>query len=301
VIRPTALVLLMFLVPVAAPHAETFTLDNVPVMIHHDRGSERVARRVGEICSEELPELIDELGLDRMTPIDVFISQDIGEYQNALGPDLPRWGIAFAMLREQRIVVDVARATRAFNSLDRVVPHELSHLLLAQKVGAVAFPIWFVEGLAQWQAHEWTLIDSWQLMNSVWSKDTPTLMQLMNTYPGSEQRARAAYRISYAAFTDLFASKPETLAPFLELVASEGSFLTAFEALRGKSVQTYSAEFQNHLDARYHSWLLVFQSGPLFSIAAVLFLVVILRHIIRNRRKVQEMERQLTSDDWDAR
>jgi hypothetical protein len=250
-----------------------------------------VADKVEAICTQEIPRIAAELGLTSMTPIEIIVTADARGYDRALEHGLPRWGVAFAVLEDQRILVDVNKATRAFNSLEEVVPHEISHLLLFQKVPRVRFPIWFLEGLAQWQSREWSVVDGWQLANNVWSGTAPRLRDMTYTYPAEEERAQAAYRVSYAAFTDLFSETGFGKLPeFLTAVAAERNFDAAFESFWGFPAADYGAYFQDDLERRYHSKLLAIQSGPAFGLAALLFIIVIIRYSIRRHRKLQQME-----------
>lgn len=287
----TVLVLAAAMAAPVGAVAATLELPSAPVTIHFRDHDRRVAREVYKICERSVPVVARQLGVDSIQPIDIRVEDDITPYRLRLGSHLPTWGVAFAILEDQMIVVDVPRATRAWNSLNDVIPHELSHLLIAQRAPGVRFPIWFLEGLAQWQAGEWSLVDSWQLMNAVWGGQSPPLWQIDTSYPVSEEKARTAYRLSYAAFTDLFASHPEELPRFLALVAKRGSFETAFEEFRGETVPAFTADFQQRLEARYHSRLLVFQDGPLFSIIAIVFLGIALRYWFRKRRKLRDMDR----------
>jgi hypothetical protein len=283
------LTLILLLCFVSGAGAEMLRLETAPVEINFEQRNQRVARRVAEIIERDVHELATEIGLERVQPFRVEVVDDMRPYRHALREQLPVWGVAFALLSEQVIVVDVKRATRAYNTLDKVIPHELSHLLFAQRVGHTRFPVWFLEGMAQWQAGEWSLVDSWQLMNAVWSKDTPTLRQIMNQYPAGEARARSAYRVSYAAFTDLFKDDFTRLPEFLDHAAITGSFEEAFFLHAGETMEAWMASFQDRLERRYHSRLLVFQTGPLFSMAAVLFMFVALRAWLRKRRRMREL------------
>lgn len=289
-----AVVLLLLLgvtVPAAAWARESMELSAHPVRIEYDASDSRVAKRVAEICEEEIPTLCAQLGITRMLPIDVDVVRDVSPYRNRLGPELPRWGVAFAMMNQQKMVVDVPRATRAFNSLERVIPHELSHLLVAQRVGNVPLPLWFLEGLAKWQAGEWSLLDSWQLMNTVWGSKTPNLWRLTERYPPGDDQARAAYRVSYAAFTYRFGERFDELPRFLDTVAKIGDFDKAFEVYWREAPVVFYGRFQKDLERKYHSRLLVFQPAPLFGIMSVLFLLVIFRYIYWKRRKLRKLER----------
>jgi hypothetical protein len=267
------------------------------VVIRYDESDERVAKRVAEICEERLDELTDQLGFDGVPAAEIEIVKNVQGYRRQLGNELPTWGVAFALMGQGKMVVDVARATRAWNSLEAVIPHEFSHLLVANRVGMTAMPIWFLEGLAQWQAGEWSLVDGWQLMNAVWSNQAPKLWQLQDTYPAGEESARNAYRLSYAAFTDLFKGRTSDLPAFLDEVRRQGNFDAAFMSFFGQSPMTFYVHFHQRLESKYHSRLLVFQTGPLFSILAAAFLVLAVRYHVRKRRRLREMG-DLSGGDW---
>jgi hypothetical protein len=260
-----------------------------PVVIHYENKNERVAKRVAEICEERLDELSAQLGMSEIPPIEILIVDDVGRYGRRIGSDLPKWGVAFALMGQGKMVVDVARATQAWNSLEAVIPHEFSHLLYAERVGMTPSPIWFLEGLAQWQAGEWSLVDSWQLMNAVWSNQAPKLWQLQNQYPPGEEGARTGYRVSYVAFTKLFDGRTGDIPAFLDEIKRQGDFEEAFLSYFLEYPMSFYVRFQQRLDAKYHSRLLVFQSGPLFSILAAAFLVLAIRYHIRKKRRLREM------------
>jgi hypothetical protein len=269
---------------------EVMRFEPYGIDIYFDAKNRRVADKVYSLCSHDMPRIAEQLGMQRTLPIEIRVEDDITPYRRALGGRLPEWGVAFAIMEDRLIVVDVKRATNAWNSLNEVIPHELSHLLVAQRVPGVRFPIWFLEGLAQWQAGEWSLIDSWQLMNSIWSKDSPRLWQLVDQYPRHEEQARTAYRLSYSAFTDLFQDDTHRLPDFLDAVNRYGNFDEAFDAYFGVDVNTFALEFHKRLEDHYHSRLLLFQDGPLFSVIAVLFLLVGLRFYLRKRRRLRELD-----------
>ena len=273
------------------PPAPAATLRNLPITITAPARYRRVARKVETICREEVPRIATELGLSSIAPIEIIVTDNVEPFNQALGGELPGWGIAFALLEENRILVDVRRATREFNSLDEVVPHELSHLLVHQRAPDVRFPIWFLEGLAQWQAREWSMVDQWQLMQGVWSKTSPRLIDLTSKYPVDESRAQQSYRVAYAGFTDLFAEVGfDDLAPFLDDAQRLGSFEAGFRDYFGYSVMEYAAFFQNDLEKTYGSGFMFLQSGPLLAFAALLFIAVIIRYWIRRRRKFAHLD-----------
>lgn len=270
---------------------QSIGLKSYPVQILYSQKNERIARRIAEICEAAIPEMALELGLNDIGPFQIQVIPDFKPYRLNTRNDLPRWGVAFAFMESQLVLVDAKRAANRWNSLEKTIPHELSHILLAQKVGSIAFPLWFVEGLAQWQAGQWSLVESWWLMDAVWTGRAPALGRITSGYPRDESPARDAYRISYAAYTFLFGNRTDELPMFLDQVVSSGSFDEAFADFWHEDLYAFYLRFHTSIQKRYSSRLLIFQSGPLFSIAAVIFIIIFVRIKIRNRRKLKEMER----------
>ncbi len=294
------------LAPVTAAGAGQFDLEHsipvrsYPVRVFYSEKNKKIAHRIAEICEERIPVLAGALGLNAVAPFQIQVIPDLKPYQRRAQNDLPTWGIAFAFMESQVMLVDAKRAASAWNSLEKVIPHELSHLLLAQRVAPVPMPLWFVEGLAQWQAGQWSVLENWRLMNAVWSGKTPSLGRIAAAFPAAEMQARDAYRISYAAFTFRFENGLEELPQFLSLLAETRSFTDAFVAQWNESIIEFYVRFHETVQKRYHSRLLIFQTGPLFTIIAVLFLFIFIRVKLRNRRKLKKMERSelgLSLDD----
>ena len=280
--------------------SKRLTLDNYGVTIDYDAKDEKIAGEVASIFEARIPRVSGELGLSTVRPFRVFLVPDMNDYQEKVGFRLPSWGIAFAFMDNQIMLVDVKRAANAWNSLDDVISHELSHLLLAQRVEKVRMPLWFMEGLAQWQAREWSILDNWRLMEAVWGRRAPGLIQISHALPPEQSRAQDAYRVAYAAFQYRFDKEMEDIPAFLDDVNRFGDFSEAFEAFWGETEYEYSRRFSGHLVSRYKSGLMLFQTGPLFTMMALLFLLVALRTWIRNRRKMRELEdaeRGLRMDD----
>ncbi len=265
-------------------------LDDFGVTIEFRAEDQRVAERVAEICSERIPELAKGLGLAEVGSFRIFLIPELEEYGKRMNVQFPPWGVAFAFMEAQVMLVDVKRASNAWNTLEKVIPHELSHILLAQRVGDIRMPIWFLEGLAQWQAHQWSVVESWRLMEAVWGRRAPHLAQISDRLPPDETRVREAYRVSYAAFQHRFDREMDLVPLFLGEVAALGDFDKAFEVFWEETQVDYYVRFSGHLVSKYRSGLMLFQTGPLFTLLALLFVFVIIRTWLRNRRKLREME-----------
>jgi hypothetical protein len=295
VVVTLAVVITMLASPPQRPHAaaadtKRLTLDRSGITIDYRASDERVAKAVASICEERIPVLAGELGLAAVRPFAIVLIPDIKEYEEHMEFTLPPWGIAFAFAENGVVLVDVKRATNAWNSLEKVIPHEFSHMLLAQRVPGVRMPLWFVEGLAQWQAGEWSVLESWRLMESVWTDDAPRLEQMISSLPADERRTREAYRVAYAAFQERFDGRMDLIPEFLDEVARRGDFGEAFKAYWNEDEYDYYVRFAVHLESQYKKGLMLFQTGPLFTLVSLLFILVILARWLKNRRKLKRME-----------
>lgn len=276
---------------IAHANGEVISIEDLLVEISFAKSDRRVAERVGEVCRKELPRLERELRLRRTRSLHVVLIEDMESYRRTSGDDLPRWGAAYAFVGQGVMLVDVRKAASSWNSLEKVIPHELSHLLVDQKVGGVGLPVWFMEGVAQWQAREWSLFDNWAVMVAVWKGQVPELANLLDRFPREGIRAREAYRVSYLAMVELFHGSTEQLARFLAQVRAEGDFERAFLLTWGRTPRAFAHSFEKDLEEKYTSHILLFQTAPLLTITAILFVVVYLGVRLRSRRKLREWEK----------
>ena len=294
-VRALVVIVLLF-IPVRSaaqtPDPKSIVIDEYGITIEYRAEDQRVADRVAEICTESIPEIAKGLGLSEVRPFRVFLIPELEEYGKRMNVRFPSWGVAFAFMESQVMLVDVKRASNAWNTLEKVIPHELSHILVAQRVGNIPMPVWFLEGLAQWQAHQWSIAESWRLMEAVWGNRAPHLAQISNKLPSGEPRIREAYRVSYVAFQYRFDKEMELVPAFLNEIVAQNDFDKAFEIFWGETQFDFYARFSGHLVAKYRSGLMLFQTGPLFTLVSVLFVFVIFFTWLRNRRKLKRMEEQ---------
>ena len=73
-------------------------------------------------------------------------------------------------------------------------------------------------------------------------------------------------------------------------VAARGEFGEAFAGFWDETEGQFCARFDEHLERKYSSPLMLFQTEPLFTFASVLFVIAAVLVWIRNRRKLRRME-----------
>ncbi|HSG28101.1 MAG TPA: hypothetical protein VLA34_06445, partial [Candidatus Krumholzibacterium sp.] len=206
------------------------------------------------------------------------------------GGSIPEWGEAFSNMRRGIIVIDSGSVTRTPRPLETVIRHELSHIVLAQKVRGARLPTWFVEGLAMRQSREWTLIDQWRLMTAIWSGGLPDLEDLEDGFPVPAATASAAYNLSYAAVDRLLEERPEDLLTLLSFTRDLGDFDRAFLLTFGRDKYDFTETFHLDLQKRYGRAIPLLRSPPFWLILTAMFILAYILKRIRSARKLREWE-----------
>jgi hypothetical protein len=247
-----------------------------------------MAGRIGDIASVGCGEIARELGLDTFDTITVLLAPDEATYRSFHGDLLPEWSAAFADMRAQTLGINAAAVLRVPRPLTTVVRHELSHLLLAQRLRGARCPRWFAEGLAMFQSGEWTFADQWGLMAAVGGGDLPYLDELAQSFPAGEEAAALAYRISYVAVEELLRGNKASLATVTAFTRDLGDFREAFISTYGETPEGYGVRLRGALIAKYRAPAAVMRSSPYWLGLSLLLIAAYVIKRVRGRRKLRE-------------
>lgn len=261
---------------------------HVPLRLHYPSHLARMAGAVEEIVDQALWEIAGELGLEAIDTIHVMLAPDDESYRRLHQGLLPEWSAAFSDRRFQVIGINVPAVLRVPRPLKTVVRHELSHLLLAQRLAGTPCPRWFVEGLAMIHSHEWSFSDQWNLMQAVWRKRMPYLDELAGPFPASPDEAALAYRISFVAVDMLFRDRQQDLVTLTAFTRDLGDFDRAFLSTFGETTDEYSARLYSLLSTKYRPASAFVQSAPYWLGLALLFIVAYVIKRRRGRKKLEE-------------
>lgn len=251
----------------------------------------KMARETASLIEESSGEIARELGLESIAPVKVIIASDSKAYELLHGGAVPEWGIAFADVEDQVLGINVGLVERAPRELSGVVRHELSHLLLAQRLGGVPVPTWFTEGLALMQSGEWNIGDEWRFMTAA-GGGVPYLEELAGPFPRSANRAALSYGVSYLAVRKLLAEHPGSLATLTAFVRDAGDFEGGFESAYGMTAYDFAGKLYVEIDRRYGTAGAVLNAAPYWAGAAFLFVAIYLVKRARSRRKIERWEEE---------
>jgi hypothetical protein len=270
---------------------ETKRASGVPFIIVFPPRLGPMADRVSRILDRSYPEIAGEMGLERIDTVTIYIAGDRESYRRYHEGLVPEWGVAYSRWNGREIGIDAGAVLNEPRPLEVVLRHELSHIVLAERVGGVPCPHWFVEGLAMHQSSEWTLEDQWRLVRSVSSKNLPRLEELNGPFPRNAEDATLAYRVSYYAFEELMGERRGELVTLTAFIRDLGSFDESFALTFGESPGEYSERLHVLMLNRYETAGRVIRSMPYWGMLSVLFIIAYMAKRIRTWRRLKEWER----------
>lgn len=260
-------------------------------IIHYPARLSRMAGTIEVLLVKSAGDIALEMGHEALDTIDVYIASDERSYRRLHRGMVPEWGSAFSDLAGQVLGINAEAVLRVKRPLKTVVRHELSHLLLAQRVRGVRCPTWFMEGLAMIQSDEWSFNHQWRLVHSVWKKRLPYLDELEGAFPLPAEDASLAYALSYIGVEELFREGHPDLVTFTAAVRELGDFDEAFLSTFGESAEDFSLRLHVLTLRRYRTAGTLLQTAPYWLAVAILFLAAYAVKRFKSRRKLREWER----------
>lgn len=248
-----------------------------------------IAARVGRIDPDVVGRIMRFVGLDQAGgPISVVLATEDSDIARAT----PRAIVGFARTDESIIVLFPARSTTyPYDSLEDVVRHEITHVLIARACGHGFVPRWFHEGVALAAERSWGLEDrtrtAFALSGRRWSEP-----ELDNAFTDAGGPSTAAYAVSGALVRDLLRRHgADAPARILSRMAFGEPFANAFLAATGETVAANEDQFWRT------SWWS--EAVPFFTSSVMLWLGVTLLalYAIRTRRQRRAARRKAWEDE----
>jgi len=252
----------------------------------------RMSKEIDKLLEESAGGIARDLGLETIGTIKVILASGAKTYGLLHRGRVPEWGIAFSDLEARVLGINVDLVVRNPRPFSTVIRHELSHLLLAQRVRGAAVPTWFMEGLAMMEAGEWTFSDEWRLMTLTGRRDLPYLEALKGPFPQAADEAALCYGVSYLAVEELLRASPGALMTLTAFIRDSGDFESAFASTFGKSTYDFGGKLYVEIDRRYRRAGTILNASPYWLGAALLFVAVYTVKHVRSRRKLERWEEE---------
>lgn len=276
--------------PVAPPASQLAPL----LAVEAEAGLERYARALSQIDPRPLTLLVQRLGLEEAgKPIRVQLLAE----SSAAAAGAPRWiaGWAYGALGT---VVLLPERTPSYpdGSLDELLRHEVTHVLVYRAAAGREVPRWFHEGAAMELSRPWGIDDRSRLTLALLLNERVPIASLDRRFAGSEGEVQRAYAISGALVRELVhAFGPEVIGAILQRVAIGLDFDQAFRRSTGVELAGFEAGFWRRYSLWYR-WLPILTSG--LTLWLVITLLALWAGAVRSRRRA-ELEARWTAEEDD--
>jgi hypothetical protein len=284
---------LLFFVAGGSTAASELRKENSRFIILHTAADERVA---GELERESLgirERIIADIGVDFSERTEVRICPSIEAFREAQpgGRWVPLWAVGTAYSSENVIVLCSPRAVKGRRvDLLQVFAHEFSHIALGRALDGVRIPVWLNEGLAIYEAGEWTFSRIAVLTRAALTNRLIPLPILARSFPDEPGPAELAYAEGFM-FVSFLINKIGQGA-FHRMIRDYTRYGDLEGALRrgtGMGLAELEEQWLSYLKLRV-SWIPIITSvSTLWFAMALIFLYSYLRKRRQAEQRLKEM------------
>lgn len=172
------------------------------IMIFWIEGEKELAEGLLVLAQDTLADLRQSLGLAIPEHVTIYLYPSVGDLQSGLRIGGAPWIGAHTYPELGVVLLAAANGPESQIALERDLPHELTHLLLFQRMGNSYdnLPAWLSEGLATLQETQTNPAYRFELERAVEANALLTTESLCSSFPIAESDALLAYAQS-ASFT----------------------------------------------------------------------------------------------------
>jgi hypothetical protein len=281
--------LVLFLLVFLLPHqlrASGLQLQTGNWLLVSDRGDSTLLKQALLLIQQEQAEYPRKYGLALSGPLQMFFYYDPTQATPRLHA-VPYWSGGIA--RSGNEIHIYGRNRSQWLS---TLKHELLHALISQN--GIRIPVWFNEGLAQWQAGQLEWNGFMALGSATVRHKLIPLVDLDVILSFNHKRAQLAYAQALDAVQFLVRQQGESILPYL-LRKDEMSFRERFQAATGQSLPDFESDWRNHLESRF--WFFRISTLPA-TLWALTPLIVILAWFLKRRRGRQKLKEWEIEDQF---
>ena len=183
--------------------------------------------------------------LPERVPLILFKTQSEFQTNNIVAGELPEGVLAFAEPERNRMVLPIDEPP---DQLYRLITHELTHVfefdIIPRGIMGASLPLWMDEGLANYMAGYWNVLDLMQVRDAALSDNVPQMSEF-ETQPLS---GRLPYSLGHATFEFIESQLGQGRPAPVPVLAAQERHRRRRERLRGSAASVKPDEFDEQFD-----------------------------------------------------
>jgi hypothetical protein len=299
---PAIIIFLLAFVSLASDGAGALRLENNRFVIRYTAGDDGLAAELMRDSLRIRERVIADIGVDFAEKTEIRLSPTIEAFQEAQpgGTWIPLWATGVAYPAQNLIVLLSPRAIKGSRmNVVEVFAHEFSHIALGRALTGVKVPVWLNEGLAIYEAREWTFSRISVLTGASLTDRLIPLAILTTTFPAEQERAELAYAESFM-FISFLINKVgrEAFHLLIRDYTRHGDLAGALRRGTGMNLADLEERWLVYLKLRV-SWIPIITSvSTIWFIMALIFTYGYARKKRETTRRLKEMEAEEESEEW---
>ncbi len=290
--RPVLLAALL-LISVVSGRADQLTIKGRYAEVTGDVKARPTALRVAGLVDQAVRRIAPLVGASDLRPVRAIIYLDRGQFLAATQMPPRASVVGLATFPSEVIYID---GTGLLASIERIVPHEVAHVMIARSLGPAisSLPTWVNEGVAEYAAGENSSQVDPVTLRAIGQGRFIPLADLDASFRDKGDTSGLAYAEAASIVNTLVTSRgPQVIAQLLVATREQRDFASALGQVTGMNEAQLDSFWRRSVSRRWR-WPLLFDSQALLLVAMlILFLFAYIRYR-RERRRRQEMP----DSDW---
>ncbi len=261
-------------------------------VVHFTETDKKIAYRAIQIAEESYRIITANIGVNPEKPTAIFIFPTRKEFE-VENRGIQEWAVGQACVGEGNIILIQSPRSNLTITLEKIIRHELTHIVLGVVFKKGYLPRWLNEGLAMYEAEEWQWMNNMKIGEAYLTGKLFPLSHLIYTFPKDESQAQLAYAQSFDIF--LFIKNQYGQVNIIKLIKelSQGTNINlSFKKSLGVNLFELEVAWHQSLTKRFN-WISVITSSYLLWL--IFPLLCLLAYIIKRRqvkRKLKEWEEE---------
>jgi hypothetical protein len=201
-----------------APSGEPARVDAQPVRREHFTfyfDNPRYVDAADSVLTRARHRLVDLLDDSLSYKPSIYLVADQPQFNKLIRGRFPDWGAAAAFPERKLIAIKSPDHFNLGKSLEELLVHEYSHLVVSHKTGFHEAPRWLHEGISVFVSMEWSFSDNLAMNRAAIFGDFLALREIENLNRFSEGKAHVAYAHSYLAVNYIYDNYGRRALPLL--------------------------------------------------------------------------------------